>query len=488
MASTVVLQEVFDRMVRDLPRDQMPKGACWNLLDAIPGLGGPAGTRGGTTYASQNIASVSASASYISAFAVAAFSAGSAKVAIDEDGRVYRVYSASSTSALSVAQAPKQKLIFHREKLIIPSDNGTSTVKYYDGATTVTALTASAPTAMYGTVYADRTVLAGTASQRQRTYFSGPGDPTSWDTTDGWVDMSYPLTGVAALQNALLLFSDRRIERIRGKTPPPGSDMVKDTLYEVGCTDARSIAVFNDVCVFANGSGLYMTDGASVKDLTVEGGMKKYWQAQMASYDSSTWTISGDVYKDEYVVCIMNASTLVDAFAVNIGSRAFRRVSNIKFVSCFRDTAGQEELYLGRRDAARVENWSPTYTQASANKADANGTAVVATVETPWFNSGKQKVIWADAYVTYNVPDYASDNPTFTLSYVTDPTSTSYTAVTDSGGTGYTLAETTAIARVKRRLRKRSIGLGFKLVQSASGAALLYRLEAHIMPLDEGGL
>ena len=82
------------------------------------------------------------------------------------------------------------------------------------------------------------------------------------------------------------------------------------------------------------------------------------------------------------------------------------------------------------------------------------------------------------AYLNYDIRDAASDNPTLTLSYITSPENTSYTAITDLAGSGDTLDETSTITRARRFVNKSAIGAAFKVAQSnASSDTRLYALE-----------
>ena len=48
MAQPVYLPPAFDGMVQDYPRNNLPKGRAWNMVDLIPqSLGAPATERGG---------------------------------------------------------------------------------------------------------------------------------------------------------------------------------------------------------------------------------------------------------------------------------------------------------------------------------------------------------------------------------------------------------------------------------------------------------
>jgi hypothetical protein len=464
-------------MKRDVSRENMPQGSAWNLVDYFPdALGAPLVKRGGWSYESANIAATTATAAYVIAGMYAPFSAAAKNLAVDEDGRLYSIASNGTVTDIGAAVTPKAPLSFHRNLAVITASNGTTAPKSYDG-TTLQDLAGSPPAGQFSSVYKDRTVLANSTAQPNRVYFSGAGDPTSWDTTNGYIDADFPVTGIASLRNALIVFSAQQVERIIGSTPPPGTDMARQSLYQPGCVDARSICIADDTCFFANPTGLYQTDGAAIVDVTDKGEMKRYWLELFSAY-ASTWTISCGRLRNWIIVSVMDGSTFKDAFAVHVYDRTWVRLSNIKAVMQWSSVSAAPETYFGYRGGAYVGELTSILSPAAGVKADADGTSVTPVLETPWFPIGPSKSPIRDIYVAYDLRDAASDNPTLTLSYVLSPENTSYTAVSDFSGSAYTLAETSEFTRVRRNLRKAGFGVALKLAQSnASSDTRLYRLE-----------
>lgn len=465
-------------MRRDHPRDRMPEGTAWNLVDYIPEeLGAPLTKRGGWSFESANIASTTASAAYVAAGAYAPFAAGSKNCAIDEDGRLYTITSGGAVTDVGAAVVPSAPLAFHRNKLIITAPDGTTAPMYYNGST-LGSLAGSPPAAIHSVVYKDLTVLARTAAQPNYVYFSGDGDPTSWNTTDSWIAADFPVTGLAALHNALIVFSANRVEAIIGDTPPPGTNMSKRTLYEPGCTDARSVAIVDDTAFFANPTGLYQTDGAEVRDVTERGGMKPYWTNLFASQTSS-WTIACGRIRDRLIVSVLNGATFVDAFMIHLTDLSWVRLSNIKTLMFWRSISAAPETYFGWRGGPYVGELSSMFSPSASVKNDADDTAVLPIVETPWYPVGAAKSPVKNVYALYDLRDSASDDPTITLSYLTSPEATSYTTVTNFSDTAYPLAETTEITRVRRNIRRKTFGIAMRAAQSnASADTRLYRIES----------
>src|SRR5688572_8277591 len=67
MAQPVALQNSFTRMIQDVPRDELPRDACWEMIDFLPdigvgvadggagAMGGRCAKRGGWLYATEDI-------------------------------------------------------------------------------------------------------------------------------------------------------------------------------------------------------------------------------------------------------------------------------------------------------------------------------------------------------------------------------------------------------------------------------------------------
>lgn len=463
-------------MRRDESRENMPEGSCYNLVDYFPDrLGAPLTKRGGWTYASQAIA-----ASYIVGGAWAPFTAAAKNCALSNTGELYTIAADGTATDVGAGTIPKAPLAFHRNTLILTGSDGVTAPKAFTGVAVPAALAGSPPTAIYGAVYKDRTVLANTLAEPQRAWFSPAGNPAgTWDTATSWIDADYPVSGVASLRNALLIFSTFQVERIIGATPPPGTDMARQPLFQPGCIDARSIVIADDTCYFANPTGLYQTDGAAILDVTEKGGMKRYWQELFSTY-TSTWTVTGVRLRNWVVYSVMDGATFKDAFAVDIASRVWVRLSNMKFLGAWQSIEAAPESFFGWRGGPRVGKLSSLFTPTAGVKNDADGVAVAPQMETAWFPLGAAPAALRDIYAAYDIRDAATDDPVLTMGYLLSPESTVYTTVVAADGTSpYPLAETTQYTRVRRNVRKSTFGVAVRLSQSnASSDTRLYRLEA----------
>jgi hypothetical protein len=495
MSNTQLIQSGFDRMVRDLPRDRLPKNTCWDIVDAIPNeLGGPCSKRGGWTRASEALTNVLTGADVVQGVIPAPFSAGEQVVAwttnLGTGSRVAQIVSSSSTTDRGAPAFTTlgQQPVFYRNFVYFVDAAGATAPSRYSGSANTTALTGSPPTGSRCTVYKDRLVLARSSSQLQRLWFSAAGTPTTWDTTFGFIDTSGEVTAIYALRNAILIWHPNSLERITGSTPPPGTDMSLQPVFDSGCPYPFSIAGTDEFVCFANANGIHMTDGSTVVDITEQGGMSSYWRGLFGGGRQ----IASGYFRGYLVVSVIDASGFgeVATLLVHLKTRRFTRLSNVRawcFAPSFSSTG---ELYWGSAEEPRVEALSPIFSPASANKNDGDGTAVTPVIETQFFSVGAAEGRLWDVFLAYDLRDAATDNPTITMSYVTDPTDTAYTAVTGFDGNAYPYPETsTRMKRNRRQIRKTGFGIAVKLQQAnASSVTHFNRLEMRSGARDASGV
>lgn len=504
MASPTLLQDSFaGGMKRDFSRDDMPPQSAWSLLDYIPAeLGSPLRKRGGYTYSSPDLSTVAATASKVQGVFYAPFTAGSQLVAVDEDGRVFNVASSSSATDKGLA-VPTRSMAFHRNLLIIGASDGTSAPQEYDGSAAPSALDGTPPAGgKYVAVYKDRVVLAGTSAQPQRVYFSAAGNPESWDTTNSFIDASAPVVGLASLSNALLLFTERRVERIRGAIPPDATtdgDMVLEPLYDASCIDNRTIAFYRDSCFFAATDGIYMTDGAAVAELSSQCGLRSYILSAIGAALASGRASSAGFHRGYYVfgfpldgsVFVIEPFKKVAFVFQNFDANMFAASSGPGIAS---------KLYFGREGTPRVGEFSSCFDPTAAVKADADGDSVLPVLETPFYFFRPGKKTWRHAYLSYGLRGSAADEPHMALSYINFPEGTSYKSlalvchgeeetgfVWGTGVWGTGIWGPTPIGRTRHRMavNATSEGLGFKVTQSAASSdTRLYALEAEFHPRE----
>lgn len=406
-------------IIRDAPKTSIPPGGLYDSADFLLHQPGLMQKRGGTSYAGP---AFGAGTSAIGV-SYAEFPGGSQLVGVNNSNALYEVTSGTTTalggSTVSGGLIDRPKLFVGggNSKLIFPCADGATAPIYYDGSGAPAGLGGTPPGGKVCEIYKSRLVLGGSSSNPNRLYFSPTPDiGSSWDTTNSWIDCDHPITGLASLRNALLVFSAGHVERIIGATPPPGSDMDRSPLGDVGCTDARSIVVQDGDCIFASPRGVYLTNGASFINLTQDGQIETYWQSLFASYDPSSWVISAGLIRSFLFITRYTGLTYTTLMC-NIPRRAWWGLTNVKAKMYARAVDTQDELYYADGSAARVVSLSGIFTPSSSNKNDADGTAVAPSVTFRTLGDGPGLKAFGDAHLTYDMRDAATDNPVLDVYY-----------------------------------------------------------------------
>lgn len=467
-------------MVRDAPRDSIPESSVYDSRDFLLDQPGLARKRGGTSYAGPALTA----ASYTHTVQHTADSGNVQRlVGIGDNGHLYTVTSGttSDVSTLGSTYLPLQKMTFIQDKLIICGNDGATDPKYYDGSS-VAIVDATAPQAKYSEAFKGRLVLANTGNggspgnNPNRMWFSPATDITDpWDA-DAWIDADYAITGLCANASMLLIFSRGHTEKIVGSIPPgsaQGSNMNKTLVGAVGCTDARSIGVFGNLVIFANTQGVYTTNGVGFECLTDDGGMSTYWKSLFPGYVRTSWSISGEVFGEYYIVTVMNGSTKVDTLMCHIPRRAWWRLTNIPAGAYTVSHNVYPELYFADRTTNRIGTMSGIFLPTAANKADADGTAVTPQMEMKLVGSGPWLKHFGFMRIMYDMRDASSDDPSLAVSVAKGIEATTYAELAQSP-----LRETTDVSRKRMTISKVSQGVNIKLVQSnASSKTEIYSTE-----------
>lgn len=435
MSQPVLLQDRFTHMVQDLPRHSLPKGAVWNMQDWIPDHMESLTRRGPWLNLSNDISAAASGATYVQNLAWAPFDAGDKLVAFTDNGKSVTVGGDGTVTQITATSNNPYQTAMLNELLVIPDNDGTTAPQKYNGSTQA-SLGGSPPSFTLCVAWKGRIYAARSTANLARVWASGILNSESWDTTNGYFDMTLPVTAMAALPNYLLIWSRKTTSRIRGTTPPPGGDLIKDDpLFEQGCHDVRSVAVNGRRCVFGASDGLYMTDGQFLEDLTETCGIKQFWMRQMAGFIPLTWSIAGGFLRGRYIVCVMNGSTFKFALSVDIDNRRAYRFTNFPFMAFTFANPGwpnatnqlfSQELYAARRDDDRVAMTSPIYTIGSAATpalhSDPNSVDIAPVLETPaYWDPRTSKKRWDDIYLYNRLVELDTpDSATLTVGYNAD--------------------------------------------------------------------
>jgi hypothetical protein len=500
---SALLQEA-NSFARDYPRDRMPQGYVWDMVDFVPTLLDAQLTgRGGWKWGSALHTNDFVGGIY------APFKDGDRLLVVDDAG-VMKSVDLTTQALVDVGAVGHivQNPVMHRNEVYVPNSDDAvpNQVKLASGALTITPLSATnAPKAKYAVTYKDRVVLGNSVGQEQRLSFSPAGDPMalvahggiaagSWDPVSYW-NTSLALTGLGALRAAILLFHSGSVERLRGGIPPttpdPLGDMFMEPLFDrAGCGDARTIAYWQDNCVFADERGVHFTDGATVRNLAAQGGILTLWRTLWRDRSSA----AADTYLNYYVITVIRADGTPLTLVCDLERRTWFRFSNIKSRGYIHSVGAQEQLWGCRMGAKRLTALSncffPTLTELEV---DADGTNVLPVLETPWYRfgeEGRKRVRFAytsyDARVTIAGPSANAtpmgwrgvpDNE----GYVLDPLDENAAAVAalqqvleigyirNPTDTGYTVAgrlpETQGYRRFRLPVSKHPYGMAFRVRQ-----------------------
>jgi hypothetical protein len=213
--------------------------------------------------------------------------------------------------------------------------------------------------------------------------------------------------------------------------------------------------------------------------------MTSYYRERYAS--DSPNTIALGVWRGYVLVSMLGDSGALNDFLVcEIATRSWFRFANTIAKNFAVQFGGTDELYFANPDSTlkKVGKLSAMFSPAAGVKNDGDGDAVLPVWETGLYDLDSFYLKnWGDVYLNYDMRDAASDNPALTLSYLTDPASTSYTALSP------TFAETTTRARARVTLNQAKYGVAFKCAQAnASSDTRIYGIEADVSPQEGSAL
>jgi hypothetical protein len=379
---------------RDFPRDQMPGGYLWDVVDYVPviidaGLTG----RGGWPWGSDVLGGDPTGG------ILASFTSGDKLLIVAANNHWYEVDQTTGAAVDRGASDTIRQNPIQAGTTIVSFDSTGANVPQLitapGGTFTPGRMDASAPHAPVGTYYKSMVVVGGTPSEPNVVRFSVPGAPTSaWDSLSNLVSRA-PITGLAALRAVAIIFHAGTTERIRGSTPSHTGftgDMITEPLFDrVGCTDPRSIAYWQDNCVFADEHGVHMTDGAVIRNIASQGSILYYWRMLYSGQVS----LAACTFLDYYIITVRRNDGSATTLICDLNRRQWFRFANVYALSYVASTGGlgMERVWAGMAGTGRLARIGPTFfpvTTSSTLVYDADGRAVLPTFETGWSRMGRE--------------------------------------------------------------------------------------------------
>lgn len=278
-------------------------------------------------------------------------------------------------------------------------------------STSSTTDNVSVPKGRFCWTFNERLVLANSVDNQNRIWYSPLLDVTNtgWDLANAWLDLDENISGGTSMSGQQIVFSANGFWRILGTTPPPGSDFEIQRIADVGCTDARSILVYQGQCIFANPRGVYVTTGVAPVSL-MAGKVESFWRGLFEGYTPSAdsnkeWAITTGLHAGRFlfVTVLDDSGDLVEALMCDLPRRAWTRLSNIPARGYSSSSGIQEELYFASRAGPRVVSLSGVFEPVLANAADADGTDVEPLLETRPLAAGIGLKAFGDAELQYDM-------------------------------------------------------------------------------------
>jgi len=403
VAAPVSLLKGARAFARDMAREAMAPGFLWDVVDFVPALiDTPLTSRGAWQWGSDVGAAMNFTAGILATFTTGEQNLGAAYDTLYEIGQS-SPYPLTGRGAVPLA---RQNPVMLFDQVIFPDGNGTAAPTIIGPSGSTSVLTGK-PVVRYGTIWGEYFVGGGGVGHEDTVFWSFPTDVTqSWDPNALWRTGGM-VTGLAALRNAILVFHPSSIERLRGSRPPAGTskgDMVLEPLFkQVGTTEAKSIAYWQENILFADEHGVHITDGSVLRNLVQQGSIQSYWRN---IYNQKQYVV-GVVFLDYYVVSVLGAST-TETLVCDLNSRQWFRFSNVPAISMWSSggSVGMERFWAGIRDNPRLARLSPMFFPVLGGglQTDANGVDVLPTLETPYYKlsaEGRKRVRFA--YLSYDV-------------------------------------------------------------------------------------
>jgi hypothetical protein len=483
----VLAEAQFQRgLVSDTAPVALPAGAVADARDFLFDRPGKIRKRGGT-FGVSSLPGMAGCAhvSYVP------FQNGNKVIAVGNDATNYYTFDASVPTAVLLGANgafSSQPPIFYNDHLYIlfgafASPNRPAYVSVAPGA--VSSIHDSvAPAAYVGCVHAGYLVLADDIGTHQnRLWFSPIPDPeTTWDLSNAYIDTNGPITALASVQGTLIVFHQGSSERVLGSIPPgtTGENMSLQPLSgQAGCVDPGSIRSLGGNVYFADNSGVWVTNGASVTSITSRAdatGVSSLWRTSIST-DGPLGTPSaravrgGTFGNDYYLVSILEQHTgwatrlmLVYHVATGIWSRF-----QVDAISDYAASTSTLETYAASTNTPWVLGLSDVFVDAPTRSADDDGDPVLPWVTSRVMGTGPFEKAFGDGHLTYDMRTAAG--ATLALTYSRDIEQQTFQS-------SYTFAGVTVPTRQRFPVSGDGHGFSWKIAQTgASTKTELYAVE-----------
>jgi hypothetical protein len=520
MARTEPLSINFDDgFVSDESRFSLGRSTAYRMKDWIPQLDAPLMKRGGWFYASPDLGTLGGTPSSITNVAYLPFANDGHAIALDVLGYAYQIKrfdglgGALITNTGDPVLSPSTAPFWHKTGTkaygivlagLTQGHHGPN--KYFDttgaGAYQLQFLGGTPPDARMGFSWGDYLALGnyfdsntGFSLVNFRLAFSAVGDPDSWTyagTNSSTMDFPEEIIAGVPLRNALLIFGWENVHIVTGDTPPPGGNLQRRTLFGGnGTFHPKSLATWRDYAIWANSSGVYQSDGATLTDLTYDGGITNYYRQVVSGFNlSQSWVAAGGIYRDHYILTITPPVGASVTLVCDLQRKVWTEWTNVNSLSYAHKPSGpgtslitgDEELLFGVDALPRMAKTSTLWTPGITNGSlDANGVTVQPVLETPFYtmsNDALKRI--RNLYIKYDLRTTGSTPPTLRVSRTFDPgANPTYTALTPD------LLATTAMKRAPLGVRSRQLGVALKIAQvNRSTTTSLYSIEAEGRPIE----
>ena len=475
MGAPVSLLANARAFARDYARDTMPPGYLWDVWDFVPAiidtnLTGRGAWRWGSVDTGSGDPEVGTLATFKEGDQLLIQTTGGHLVRVNPDTYAVTDLGASPRGAQNPVQLGETVVHF--------DGNGAAVPQLWRNAGPVNG-DFGGKHPRVGTVWKSAVISGGATGEESVIRYSVAGadlataaayDANAFDTTSGRV------TALQAMRSVVLIFHPSSVERLRGSVFPntaaaeEGDLFIEGLFDRIGCKFPKSIAIWNDNCIFADEHGVHMTDGAIVRTLTTLGGISYFWRLL---YENAV-SVAGTVFLDYYVITVRKPLLPPITLICDLNRRQWFRFMNIDAL-CYiaaGGSVGMERVWAGIASTNRLARIGPTfYPDPTIAQIDDNLVPVNPGFETAWYRLGQEGRKRARfVYLSYDLRCFSATAEPLIVSYITSPENPNYTI---AGG----LPETERYTRYRLPLQRFPYGIAFAVHSTGSiGALRIYGL------------